>query len=116
MVPKIFITFQFSYVQLLYLLVIGIAAGSLSMKMGEANGMRSGAAVTGLINGIGTFGAVCEGKNLNYSDLSILENMPIGYKCCYCSYVCRSLSNEFVFGLQDQSLAISPIIMDGELC
>lgn len=41
-----------------------LLAGSLSMKMGEANGMRSGAAVTGLINGVGTFGAVLEGEYL----------------------------------------------------
>ncbi|CAL8143717.1 unnamed protein product [Orchesella dallaii] len=43
-----------------------LLAGSLSMKMGEANGMRSGAAVTGLINGVGTFGAVFEGPVVGY--------------------------------------------------
>lgn len=39
-----------------------LLAGSMSMKMGERGGMRKGAAVTGLVNGIGTFGAVLEGK------------------------------------------------------
>ena len=38
-----------------------LLAGSVSMKMGEANGMKLGAAVTGLINGVGTLGAVMEG-------------------------------------------------------
>jgi len=38
-----------------------LLAGSVSMKMGEANGMKAGAAVTGLINGVGTLGAVLEG-------------------------------------------------------
>jgi len=41
--------------------VDALLAGSFSMKIGEAEGRRSGAAVTGLVNGIGTFGAVAEG-------------------------------------------------------
>ncbi len=43
-----------------------LLAGSVSMKMGEANGMMSGAAVTGLINGIGTMGAVLEGPIVGF--------------------------------------------------
>jgi len=43
-----------------------LLAGSVSMKMGEANGMKSGAAVTGLINGVGTMGAVLEGPLVGF--------------------------------------------------
>jgi sugar phosphate permease len=43
-----------------------LLAGSVTMKIGEANGMRSGAAVTGLVNGIATLGAVAEGPLVGY--------------------------------------------------
>ncbi|CAG7835331.1 unnamed protein product [Allacma fusca] len=43
-----------------------LLAGSVSMKIGEANGMKLGAAVTGLINGFGTLGAVVEGPLVGF--------------------------------------------------
>jgi len=46
--------------------VDGLLAGSFSMKIGEAEGRRSGAALTGLVNGIGTFGAVAEGPIIGW--------------------------------------------------
>jgi len=43
-----------------------LLAGSVTMKIGEANGMNAGAQVTGLVNGFGTFGAVAEGPVVGY--------------------------------------------------
>lgn len=46
-----------------------LLAGSASMRIGESSGMKCGSAVTGIVNGIGTLGAVLEGwiRKFNYT-------------------------------------------------